>query len=305
VSKPERREAHAVTRQLVLRGFYRAKPLIPRRAQIAARRRRASRIWRQLGRDPCQHIPSGPLNYPWPDGAQACVVLTHDVELASGQRHVELLTSIEEELGLRSCWNFVVRRYEVDVALVKRLRERGHEIGVHGVYHDGKLFESKAAFRHGLAVMEEAARRWGACGFRSPSLLYDLELLRTVTFRWDSSMPARDPFQPKPGDCHQYVPFALNGQCVELPVTMWQDFTLFEELQLTDIDVWRAQADAIYSAGGMMNVIVHPDYMLTAPRRRLYRALLEHLRGKEALWFARPSEVAAWHQHQTIARTGH
>lgn len=287
-----------MTSELALRTFYRVKPLIPRRAQIAARRRRASHIWHQLGRNSCQHIPLSPLGYPWPHGARACALLTHDVELASGQRHAELLTEIEEGFGLRSCWNFVVRRYEVDVSLVERLRERGHEIGVHGVYHDGKLFESEAAFRRQLAVMEEAAGRWGATGFRSPSLLYDRKLLSTVAFRWDSSMPAWDPFQPKRGDCHQYVPFEINDICVELPVTMWQDFTLFEELQLTDINVWRAQADAIYAAGGMINVIVHPDYMMTAARRRLYLQLLEHLRGKEALWFATPSEVASWHHTQ-------
>jgi hypothetical protein len=287
-----------VMSELGLRTFYRVKPLIPRQAQIAARRLRASRIWRQLGRDPSQHIPLSPLGYRWPDGARACALLTHDVELASGQRHVELLTELEEGVGVRSCWNFVVRRYEVDVSLIERLRERGHEIGVHGVYHDGKLFDSEAGFREQLAVMEEAAGRWGATGFRSPSLQYDLTLLSTVTFRWDSSMPAWDPFQPKPGDCRQYVPFRINQRCVELPVTMWQDFTLFEELQLTDINVWRAQVDAIYSAGGMINVIVHPDYMMTAARRQLYRDLLEHLRGKDKLWFATPSEVVSWHHSQ-------
>jgi hypothetical protein len=79
---------------------------------------------------------------------------------------------------------------------------------------------------------------------------------------------------------------------------MWQDFTLFEELQMTDIAVWRAQADAVYSAGGMINVIVHPDYMMTTARRQLYQELLEHLRGKDALWFATPSEVASWHCRQ-------
>ncbi len=287
-----------MTSQLALRAFYRVKPLIPRRAQIAVRKRRASRIWRRLGHDPCAHIPSSPQRYQWPDGSQACALLTHDVELASGQRYVEPLSEIEEALGLRSCWNFVVRRYRVDVSLLARLRERGHEIGVHGVYHDGRLFDSEATFRQRLAVMEEAASEWRATGFRSPSLIYDLTLLMTVTFPWDSSMPAWDPFQPKPGDCHKYVPFPLNDECVELPVTMWQDFTLFEELALPDINVWRAQADAIYAAGGLINVVVHPDYMTTPTRRQLYRDLLEYLRGKEALWLTTPSQVASWHHSQ-------
>ena len=113
-------------------------------------------------------------------------------------------------------------------------------------------------------------------------------------------MPAWDPFQPKPGDCHRYVPFSLVDHCVELPVTLWQDFTLFDELAMTDIAVWRAQADAIYAVGGLINIVVHPDYMPTPARRRLYRDFLEHLLGKEALWFATPSQVASWHQSQAL-----
>jgi hypothetical protein len=107
-------------------------------------------------------------------------------------------------------------------------------------------------------------------------------------------MPAWDPFQPKPGDCHRYVPFALNEQCIELPVTLWQDFTLLEELQMPDITVWKEQIDAIYAIGGLINVIVHPDYMVGAARLALYRSLLEHLSAKQGLWLASPSEVAAW-----------
>jgi hypothetical protein len=119
-------------------------------------------------------------------------------------------------------------------------------------------------------------------------------MLKTLPFSWDSSMPAWDPFQPKPGDCHRYVPFPLNERCVELPVTLWQDFTLLEELQMRDISVWRAQIDAIHAIGGLINVIVHPDYLVGPQRLALYRSLLEHLLSKDGLWLATPSDVAAW-----------
>jgi peptidoglycan/xylan/chitin deacetylase (PgdA/CDA1 family) len=280
--------------QLALRTFYALKPLIPRPAQVAARRLRARRIWRALGHDPLPPLPREALGYEWPQQAAACAIVTHDVELLPGQQNVPSLLRIEEDLGITSCWNFVVRRYPIDADLIASLRETGHEIGVHGVYHDGREYASPEEFYRRLDVMQSAARDWGAVGFRSPSLVYERSLLETISFRWDSSMPAWDPFQPKRGDCLTYLPFNLNEHCVELPVTLWQDFTLFEELQLENIDIWRKQSDFVRSIGGLINVIVHPDYMRGGHRLRLYRELLEHLRAMERLWIAKPSEVAAW-----------
>lgn len=279
---------------VALRAFYAVKPLLPRRIQVAARRVRARRIWNGLGENPLPPLGVQQLDYPWPEGFTACALVTHDVETDEGQRNVSALLKIEDELGIRSCWNFVVRRYPVDTALIARLREAGHEVGVHGVYHDGKLFNSESQFLERLEVMRSAAAAWGADGFRSPSLLYDRALLERVKFSWDSSMPAWDPFQPKPGDCMMYRPFKLGDRCVELPVTLWQDFTLFEELKMADIHVWRAQSEFIAEIGGLINVIVHPDYMLTLQRLGLYRALLEHLCAKERLWITTPGHVAEW-----------
>lgn len=277
-----------------LRAFYLAKPLIPRRAQVAARRVRARRLWRRLGGSPLPPAGAEISGYPWPDGVHACALVTHDVETAVGQANIPALLELEDRHAIRSCWNFVVRRYEVDVTLIAALQRAGHEVGVHGVYHDGHLFDSAGVFGERLAVMQEAAARWGAVGFRSPSLIYDSKLLETLPFTWDSSMPAWDPFQPKHGDCLRYFPFAINDRCVELPVTLWQDFTLFEELGMRDIDVWRRQIDVIYESRGLINVIVHPDYMLDSSRLGLYAELLAYLKTKQSLWITTPTEVAAW-----------
>jgi peptidoglycan/xylan/chitin deacetylase (PgdA/CDA1 family) len=182
------------------------------------------------------------------------------------------------------------------------LRAEGHEVGVHGVYHDGRLFSSEEVFEERLRVMEETAAQWGASGFRSPSLLYDLRLLTTrLRFSWDSSMPAWDPFQPQPGGCLRFVPFALNDRCVELPVTLWQDFTLFEELGMSDIEVWKRQIAWLHSIGGLINVIVHPDYLRSARRLDLYRSLLIELCGLDGAWRTLPNEVADWERERAAA----
>jgi peptidoglycan/xylan/chitin deacetylase (PgdA/CDA1 family) len=223
------------------------------------------------------------------------------VETAQGQENIGALVAVEHEYGITSCWNFPVLRYPVDISTIEDLKRAGHEVGVHGVYHDGRLFSSEAIFRRRLPKMVEAAREWGAVGFRSPSLLYDRRLLEELPFEWDSSMPAWDPFQPRPGCCLRYVPFKLTGHCVELPVTLWQDFTLFEELQLRDIEIWRRQIDVLYELGGLMTVIVHPDYAVTQERRDAYRRLLDYVLNKENVWTALPTDVARWEREEAQA----
>ncbi len=74
---------------------------------------------------------------------------------------------------------------------------------------------------------------------------------------------------------------------------------LFEELRMSDIAVCRQQINAIYSIRGLINVIVHPAYMLTPERPDLYRALLGHLGSKERMWITTPGQVAAWERQRS------
>jgi peptidoglycan/xylan/chitin deacetylase (PgdA/CDA1 family) len=234
------------------------------------------------------------MEFSWPPGRQAAVLITHDVEQAAGQANIPHLRAIENDLGLHSCWNFPTSRYPVDETLIAELFGEGHEVGIHGVRHDGKLFSSPMIFRQRLEEIVTVAERWGSRGFRSPSLLYDEDLLAELPLVWDSSQSAWDPFQPQAGGCGRYVPFRLQNGCVELPVTLWQDFTLFEELQCRNIDIWKLQIDDLYRGGALINLIVHPDYMLSTERLAFYRELLEHLLSKSGLWIALPAEIAQW-----------
>jgi len=274
-----------------LRLFYRVKPLLPRRMQIALRRVRAARILSGLGGErvrPSAAPPAG--GYPWPGGARSAVLLTHDVESAEGMERIPMLLDAEREAGVRSCWNFVAEKYPVDPGLLCGLAGEGHEIGVHGLLHDGRLFSSPEVFAERMRRIRATADAWGARGFRSPSLLHDGSLLATLSFEWDSSVPAWDPFQPVPGGSGNYFPYMLNDVCMELPVTLWQDFTLFEELGVRDIGIWREQAAAIHGMGGLIDVIVHPDYV-TDERLESYRELLRFLRTLEGAVFLLPSAI--------------
>jgi hypothetical protein len=109
---------------------------------------------------------------------------------------------------------------------------------------------------------------------------------------YDSSFPDTDPFEPQPGGCCSILPFFLRD-LVELPITLLQDHTLFEILEQRTADVWISKVDWLVEHHGLVNVLVHPDYV-DAHRLDVYGQLLAHLKGQAGGWHALPREVASW-----------
>ena len=131
---------------LLNRIFYTLKPAIPRRLQILIRRQIAlykrkkyAYIWPI---DPNAGTP--PKGWKgWPDGKKFALVLTHDVDTKKGYDRCRNLIELEEKLGFRSSFNFVPQKYHVSESLRNYIVEKGFELGVHGLKHDGKLFWSR------------------------------------------------------------------------------------------------------------------------------------------------------------------
>lgn len=268
----------------LLKVFYTLKPFIPRSAQILIRRFRARKIFSSLSypyvnggaQSSVQHSQSLSLS------SRSFVLLTHDVETAYGIDVIPRIRQAEKEFGFSSTWNFVMDKYGPVDRHVKELQDDGCECGAHGLYHDGKLFSSSAVFYERMDKLIQMAAHLSIKGFRSPSLLRDMNMLESITFDWDSSLPSWDPFQPQAGGCNRYLPFFLNEITLELPVTMWQDFTLFTELQEKSPSIWIAQATELLSSGCLVNIIVHPDYYDKVVEES-YRYFLRFLRTSNAV----------------------
>jgi len=274
---------------MLLKLFYLLKPIIPRYVQIAMRRERARNIYKDqklpfLCEDTLMKLPEAHDNH-------VKILLTHDVEGQDGLDRIQSIIEVENEFGFKSTWNFVLDKYGDVEKYVKGLNDAGHECGAHGLFHDGKLFRSPEGFRERMERIKATSDRLGIKGFRSPSLLRDISLLRTLDFDWDSSIPAWDPFQPQPGGCCCYSPFMLNRHTVEFPVTLWQDFTLFRELDELDARIWIAQAEKIASFYGLINIIVHPDYF-SSEVRNSYRQFLQAVSDAGNTCVALPSQLA-------------
>jgi hypothetical protein len=120
-----------------------------------------------------------------------------------------------------------------------------------------------------------------------------------LPFRYDSSYPDTDPYEPIPGGCGSPWPFRI-GPLVELPITMPQDHTLWEILQVGAGDIWREKADRLRRCGGLINIIVHPDYLSLPYQWREYEDFLAWLRAQRDIWIALPRDIATWWQNRQV-----
>ncbi|MEO0185269.1 MAG: hypothetical protein ABIL20_05675 [candidate division WOR-3 bacterium] len=288
-----------------LKLFYAVKFLIPRVLQISLRRIKARYIrndfphWpietylEDFKREILKNMDKGiPFIWYWPNNNNFALCLTHDVETKEGLRKINKICEIEKKFGLRSAWYFVGEKYLVSDNLIKELKEQGFEVGIHGLRHDGKLFNSRHVFNERKERIKYYVEKWDARGFRSPSLLRNVKWLQELPFQYDSSFPDADPFGPQPGGCLSIFPFFL-GNLVELPVTMPQDHTLYEILGQKDISIWRNKIEWIERMHGLALIIVHPDYF-SKEVEKYYYEFLNFALSKKDLWCAKPIEISKW-----------
>jgi hypothetical protein len=291
--------------------YYSLKPLIPRWLQILVRRAivqrglvRYAHVWPI---DPnANTVP--PHWKGWPGNKQFAFVLTHDVEMAKGQEKAEQLAEMERSMGFRSSFNFVPKRYAVEARLREYLVRNGFEVGVHGLYHDGKYYTSREVFSGRALEINNYLREWKAVGFRSPSMLHNLAWIHDLNIEYDASTFDTDPFEPQADGVGSIFPFWVssdngNGKgYVELPYPLPQDFTLFVLMNQKSPEIWKKKIDWIAENGGMALLNTHPDYMNFDSRppaleeypMEYYAEFLDYVQTEysDSYWPALPKEMA-------------
>jgi peptidoglycan/xylan/chitin deacetylase (PgdA/CDA1 family) len=290
--------------------YYKLKPLIPREVQIWLRRKVViqkrplyENVW------PIDKKCSKPPNNwsGWPENKRFALVLTHDVDTNRGQEKCKLLMELEKNLGFRSSFNFVPMRYVVQGDLQNALTKDGFEVGVHGLYHDGQYFESREKFRKRADKINNYLKEWGSVGYRSPSMLHNLDWFHDLNIKYDSSTFDTDPFEPQSDGKRTIFPFFVQQNFsqkgyVELPYTLPQDFTLFVLMKEKDVGIWKIKLDWIVEHGGMVLLNVHPDYMNFSEKKsgleeypaKYYEEFLQYVKSKYGgqYWHVLPKDIA-------------
>lgn len=229
----------------------------------------------------------------WPYGKRFAFVLTHDVEGVSGYDYIWDVVALEEKYGFRSSFNFVPEAYQVNLQFVEELQERGFEVGVHGLKHDGKLFSSRRIFNERCRKINAYAKKWRSVGFRSPMTHRNPEWMQSLDIEYDLSFFDTDPYEPMPGGTMSIWPFCL-GQFIELPYTLAQDHTLMVTLGEKTPKLWLEKVDFIKRYCGMALVNTHPDYLREECHLSIYEEFLHQVRAHGEYWHALPREVARW-----------
>lgn len=302
-----------LSEEVLARAYYQIKPLMSRRLQIMIRSlvaRHKRRFYRSVWPiDPAAgNIPAGFSG--WPEGRRFSVVLTHDVDTARGVARCEQLMALEQELGFRSSFNFVVHDYHLPPDLRHKLVAQGFEVGVHGLEHNRKLYESADTFaRHALEI-NSYLKEWGAVGFRSPCVYHNFEWLHGLDIAYEASAFDTDPFEPQSDGLRTIFPVhqrrVPGREYVVLPYTLPQDFTMFILFREKDISIWKEKLRWIAERGGMALLITHPDYMCFEGCQnfdeypaQLYRELLMHIKTEYEgqYWHLLPQQMASfWSQ---------
>ncbi|WP_213806319.1 hypothetical protein [Granulicella sp. dw_53] len=303
-------------KKLIRKLYYALRPVLP-----VAFRRHLQRVWLERGGEKtfpqwpvdrsvdqmferlmalaAQSSPDSriPFIWFWPEGKSSCAIMTHDVETAAGLRFTGKLMDIAEAYGIRSSFQLIpAARYVVDTATLSMMKDRGFEVNVHDLKHDGHLFDTHQQFQKAASRISDFAVEFGSKGFRAGALYRNQEWFDGFRLAYDMSVPNVGHLDPQSGGCCTVMPYFV-GKLLEIPVTTTQDYSLFNIIGTYSIELWTEQIEKILKQHGLISFIIHPDYLDCPEALEAYKKLLDklvELRSGAELWICLPGEVDSW-----------
>jgi len=238
-----------------------------------------------------------PFIWFWPDGHSGCALMTHDIETPIGRDFCTMLMDIDDSFGIKASFQVVPEeRYSVSDEFLDVIRQRQHEVVIHDLNHDGHLYKCREQFVKRVAKINAYGKKYKADGFRAAVLYRKQVWYDELRFAYDMSVPNVAHLDPQRGGCCTVMPYFI-GNILEIPVTTIQDYTLFNILGDFSTRIWKQQSEIIAAKFGLMSFIIHPDYVLEAHERAIYKELLQHLvhlRDEKHVWVTTPGEVNRW-----------
>jgi len=193
---------------------------------------------------------------------------------------------------------------------------RHHEVGYHGYRHESVLEipieDERELMKRGMARLEET---FGATprGNRSPPFALGpntAELLEEFGFAYDSSLFGHDePYRPRVpvtnGPLRDFVELPVSWELDDAPYFLFSFFPYMFGLSTPSqvLEIWQAEFDGSYRAGGCFLLVVHPFCIGRHPRIAMLDELIRYIKGFPDVWFATHLEVAEeWRREQVADR---
>ena len=262
---------------------------------------------------------------PWPDGAKCAVAFTFDMDTdslvhlehpADSISRVSAISMLRygpevgvpriletyKQLDIQQTFFVPAWCIENYPSVVKAMIDGGHEVSHHGFLHENPVTESRAEqhywLKRGIKIIENITGQRPR-GWRAP--LYNFsdhsaDLLIDEGFIYDASLM---------GDDVPYVLKTDKGELIELPshwgLDDWPQFVQSMDLDYMmpiksaslGIDVFRDEFDAQYESGGLWVSVWHPFATGRLARWRKVMELMEYMKSKGDVWFARMEDIAS------------
>jgi hypothetical protein len=203
--------------------------------------------------------------------------MTHDVEADAGKRFCSKLMDLNQSFGIPASLQIVPEnRYSVEPAFLAEIRDRGFEVNIHDLNHDGKLCQDGREFERRIEKINKYAAQYARLAFAQPCNIG----MQNGSTRWSSNTICRfriSPIWTLSGGCCTGMPYFI-GRLPELPLTTIQDHSLFNLLNDFTMKVWELQTNFIVRQNGLLSFIVHPDYIRSGRHQDAYKCLLNLLR---------------------------
>ena len=198
------------------------------------------------------------------------------------------------------------------------IAERGrHEVGYHGYHHESVLDvpieQERDLMARGMARLQEA---FGSTprGNRSPPFALGpntADLLEELGFAYDSSLFGHDePYRPRvpitDGPLRDFVELPVSWELDDAPYFLFSFFPYMSGLSTPSqvLEIWKAEFDGAYRAGGCFLLVVHPFCIGRHPRIAMLDELISYIRSFGDVWFATHLDVAEeWRRNQVAQGT--
>jgi peptidoglycan/xylan/chitin deacetylase (PgdA/CDA1 family) len=259
----------------------------------------------------------------WPDGSRCAVALSFDCdheafELGGGGAAVGRLSWGEfgRRVGVPRVLD-VLGRHNVAAsffvpavcALIDpdetgRIRDAGHEVGMHGWIHENNSRLDEATERDLMQrAFDVLSEQLGAApvGFRSANWdlsPHTIKIVRDLGLAYDSSLMADD-------SCYELLLDGTASGLVEVPVEWLRDdavYLLFNREPATrpwmppeDVfAIFKREFDAAYAEGGIFQLVMHPFVIGYRSRIWILDELITHAKSRGDVWFGTHAAVAEW-----------
>ncbi|OIQ32879.1 MAG: polysaccharide deacetylase [Alphaproteobacteria bacterium MedPE-SWcel] len=261
-----------------------------------------------------------PPPYPWPDGKASAFCFSMDVDAHSpwmwNNRHevpqllshleqrnfgprvgIQRIASILKDLGVKGSFFVPGAVAEAHPWMLPALLDAGHEVGLHGYFHELVTEVSDAEFTRVLEASIEIFRKQTGetpKGFRSPAWEMTPHMLAEVKRHgfYDSSLMGFD------------TPHTVDG-VVEVPVNWGTDDAIFFKFlgggdpaprsPSEILGMWRDEFEASRRFGALFMLTVHDWISGRGARPVMLESLLEKVLAESDVWVATVAEVAAHH----------